>query len=232
LPSSLMLISLVASSLFLPGCASPPESIVKTPLSAPPAQPPSYIERINTGSIYQPASRQVSMFSAERKPRMIGDTLKVDISEALSTSSKITTTTSRANKVASTGPGSNSSSLGGLLKGVANMNATASGSDSFKGSGDTENTNNFTGRIAATVVNVLPNGNLMVAGERAIAFNNGLTTMRFSGIVNPADIGAGNVVASGDIVDARLEAVGKGDVNDTAGRSWLQRFLTKGLTVW
>jgi flagellar L-ring protein precursor FlgH len=227
-----MLISLSISSLFLPGCASQPESIVKSPYTAQPAQPPAYIERINTGSIYQPGAQQVSMFSGEHKPRSVGDTLKVDISEALSTSSKLSTNTSRANQVASTGPGSNSNSLGGLLKGVMNMNATASGSDSYKGSGDTENTNNFTGRIAASVINVLPNGNLMVAGERSIAFNSGLTTMRFSGIVNPQDIKSGNVVASGDIVDARLEAVGKGDVNDAAGRSWLQRILTKGLTVW
>lgn len=228
----LALATLAAAAILAAGCASPPESIVKTPYNVAPPPPPAYIERVNSGSIFQGSSQQVSLFSMDRKPRNIGDTLKIDIAENLSTSNKLATTTSRENAVASKGPGTNSNALGSLLKGIVNLDASASGNDSYKGTGDTSNTNNFTGRIAASVVNVQSNGNLVVAGERQIAFNNGVTTLRFSGIVNPADIKAGNVVASGDVVDARLEAVGKGDVNDAAGRSWLQRVLTKGLTVW
>ena len=52
------------------------------------------------------------------------------------------------------------------------------------------------------------------------------------GVVNPNDIRAGNVVASSDVVNANLEAVGDGEVSDTASRSWLQRVLTKSLAVW
>lgn len=216
----------------LTGCANQTSALVQAPLSAPPVPPPTYIERVHTGAIFQANAPMATLFSAERKPRSIGDTLKIDIAESLSATTNTRTDASRENKVASKGPGSSSDALGGALKSLLNLDATASGSDSFKGAGSAENTSKFNGRLAASVVNVLPNGNLLVAGERSIAFNRGLTTLRFSGVVNPSDIKAGNIVASGDVVDARLEAVGGGDVDDTASRSWLQRVLTKSLQVW
>ncbi|MDB5818812.1 MAG: flgH [Rhizobacter sp.] len=215
----------------LAGCAAEP-SIVPTPYTAPPLAQPAFIERANTGSIYQPNGVAASLFSTEKKPRYVGDTLKVDIAETLSTSSKIASNTSRENKLASKGPGNGSDSLGGLLKGIVNQDTSASGSDSFKGAGNTDSSNKFNGRIAASVINVLANGNLLVAGQRSIAVNQGITTLRFSGVVNPTDIKPGNVVASSDVVDARLEAVGQGDTSDASSRTWLQRVLTKGLSIW
>ena len=82
------------------------------------------------------------------------------------------------------------------------------------------------------MINVLPNGHLVVAGERSVAMNGGTSTLRFSGIVNPRDIRAGNVVASADAVNARVELVGQGDVSEAATRNWLQRVLTSSMTVW
>ncbi|MDC8783858.1 flagellar basal body L-ring protein FlgH [Roseateles koreensis] len=214
------------------GCASAPTTITRGPLTAAPAMTPTYVEAQVTGGIYRPGMATDSLFSAERRPRNVGDTLKVDISEILSASSKLSTDNSRANALTSKGPGSNSNSLGSVLKGLMNMDVSASGTDSFKGSGNTENNSKLTGRLAASVVNVLSNGHLVVGGERSIAFNNGVSTMRFSGVVDPRDVKAGNVVQSGDVVDARLEIVGQGDVSETASRSWLQRLLTHQLTVW
>ncbi|TAL15375.1 MAG: flagellar basal body L-ring protein FlgH [Aquabacterium sp.] len=223
------LVPLATLAVVAGGCSSVPEPIVQGPLSAAPIPHPAYVERLNTGSIFQPNAPSASLFSSQKLPRALGDTLKVEIAEELSTRSKLSTTTSRDNKVVSKGPGG---SGGGLFNGVMNLDASAGGSDSFKGSGDSENTSSFTGKIAVTVVNVLANGNLVVAGERTIGFNNGMTTMRFSGVVNPADVRAGNVVSSNDVVNARLEAVGRGDVSEAASRNWLQRALTKSLTVW
>jgi flagellar L-ring protein precursor FlgH len=81
-------------------------------------------------------------------------------------------------------------------------------------------------------VNVMPNGHLVVAGERSMALNGGTSTLRFAGMVNPKDIKAGNIVASADVLNARYEVSGQGDVSDAASRNWLQRLLTKTLTVW
>ena len=82
------------------------------------------------------------------------------------------------------------------------------------------------------MINVLSNGNLVVAGERSMSFNGTLNTLRFSGVVNPLDIKAGGIVASGDVVDAKTELTGAGGTADTASRSWLQKLLTDGLSVW
>ena len=95
-----------------------------------------------------------------------------------------------------------------------------------------KNTTTFNARLSAYVINVLSNGNLVVAGERSMSFNGTLNTLRFSGVVNPLDIKAGGIVASGDVVDAKTELVGSGGPADAASRSWLQKLLTDGLSVW
>ncbi|WP_367848166.1 flagellar basal body L-ring protein FlgH [Rhodoferax sp. WC2427] len=214
----------------LAACAS--DSIIPPPVRANPLTPPTDIEPVATGAIFRQNMTTGSLFSDRRKPRKIGDALKVDIAESMNASSVTNSDLSRASTLASKGPGSESNSLGSILKGIMNVDASASGSDTYKGKGSTDSSNKFQGRLAASVINVLSNGYLVVAGERSMAFNNGISTLRFSGVVNPIDITSGNVVASGDVVDARLELVGKGDMSDTASRSWIQRILAKSLSFW
>lgn len=215
----------------LAGCGTPP-SIVQTPTHVPALPPVVQVERAHTGSIFQASTSQAWLFADQYKPRRIGDTLKIDISESLTASNKLDTETSRENKVSSKGPGSGDDSLNGLLSGILNMDATAAGSDSFKGGGKSEKSNQLKGKIGASVINVLANGNLVVAGERQISFDGNLSTLRFSGVVNPKDIQPGGIVSSTDVVDARFEHVGRGDIRDANSRTWLQKVLTDTLTVW
>ncbi|HIV71387.1 MAG TPA: flagellar basal body L-ring protein FlgH [Candidatus Aquabacterium excrementipullorum] len=217
-------------AITLAGCGTPP-SIVQAPVSVTPNQPAGYVERINNGAIFQASLSSGSLFTTDRRPRNVGDTLKIDISETLTANSTLDTKTSRENEVASVGPGG-SGSGSSFIDRLMNMNAKASGSDSFKGSGATTNSSKFEAQLAASVINVLPNGNLVVAGERSILLNGNMSTLRFSGVVNPRDIKSNNVVASADIVDARFEVGGKGDVPESVSRTWLQRFLTNTLSVW
>ena len=215
----------------LGGCAAPAEPLVNGPILVPPAAKPTYVERANTGSLFQPTMSAGLLFTGQKRPSNVGDTLKIDISESLAASNKLSANMSRSNSLSQQGPG-DSSSMGGVFKSLVDMSGTASGSDSFKGAGDSQNANTFNGKIAVSVINVLSNGNLVVAGERMVAFNKGKTTLRFSGVVNPQDIKTGNIVASSDVVNARVEAVGDGEASETAGRSWLQRVLTNGLSIW
>ncbi|WPB55658.1 flagellar basal body L-ring protein FlgH [Xylophilus sp. GOD-11R] len=225
-------ITLLASACaVLTGCASSAPSIMNGPLAAMPAAQPAFVERVNNGAIYQQNMTMAALYNGRRKPRFVGDSLKVDIAESSSGSNTVKTATSRKNALASKGPGTASSSKG-LINQIINLNATASGSDSYDGSGATSNATSFTGQIAATVINVLPNGNLVIAGERTMAMSNGVNTLRFSGIVDPKDFTQGNVVASTDVVNARLEVAGKGDVSEAGSRNWLQRVLTNSLSVW
>ncbi len=213
------------------GCSSP-QPFMTSPMSASPNEPPPYVERVPTGSLFQPGMMAGTLFSGERKPRALGDTLKVDISEKLTASNKVETNTSRENKVASKGPGNGAPGKGNFFDKLVNMDATASGSDAYKGQGSTDNALSLAAQLTVSVVNVLPNGHLVVAGERSMALNGGTSTLRFAGTVNPRDIKAGNVVMSSDVLNARYELDGQGDVSEAGSRSWLQRFLTKSLTVW
>ncbi|WP_397534185.1 flagellar basal body L-ring protein FlgH [Roseateles sp.] len=217
--------------LLLGACASAPPSLVQGALRAPQAAQPMYLERPTNGAIYQAHLPTASLFSSERRPQAIGDTLKVDISESFKAAQRQSTDTSRDNKLAVKGPGAGRKS-GGLLESLWNADASAAGSDAFKGAGTAEASSSFNGQIAVSVINVLPNGHLLVAGERSTRLNGGGTTLRFSGLVDPRDIGPGNLVSSANVVNALLESAGQGEVSEAAQRSWLQRVLTRSLTVW
>lgn len=212
------------------GACSSTSPTVPGPMVATALQTPLYLERPSNGAIFQPGMNANSLFSPERRPSAVGDTMKVDIAETLKASQKQTTDTSRSSQLASKGPGG--SSKVGFIDRLLNLNASASGADSFKGSGTTSTENSFATQIAVTVINVMPNGNLLVAGERSIGLNQGVNTIRFSGIVNPRSIQPGNVVPSGEVVNASLESVAQGDVSDASSRTWLQRVLARTLSVW
>lgn len=213
----------------LAGCATSEPSIVTAPVSV--AVPPrlAAIERVNTGGLFRARSFN-DPFSGRAKPRNVGDSLKVDIAESMSASSTTKTDASRENEIANKGPGSNSGT--GFLGSMLNLDAEASGSDSFKGDGSTSNTSSFTGQIAVSVINVLPNGHLVVAGERSMAMNGDVKTLRFSGVVDPRDLRPENIVGSADVINARLEVAGRGDTSEAGQRSWLQRVLTNSLAIW
>ena len=221
---------ILASGFILPGCSTTKDSIISSPTTIRSNYQVASLERNNPGAIFQP-NNSVGLFQ-DTRPHHIGDTLKIDISESFSGSSKSNTSASRKNDVASKGPGTGDDNMSGLLKGLLNMNASASGSDSFTGKGSTDAANTLKGKLAASVINVLPSGNLVVAGEKSVAFNGTINTLRFSGVVNPKDISSARIVSSEDVIDARLETVANGTVADTVSKGWLQKLLTDAMMVW
>lgn len=217
------------AAVLLAGCASRPDSIVTTPVSVVPAAPAPAIERVATGGLFNPATFN-SPFGGRRKPRNVGDTLKIEIAENMNASNKAKTDASRKNDMAAKGPGTSSGT--GMLASLLNLDASASGSDSFSGDGSSSNSSSVTGQMAASVINILPNGNLVVAGERSIAMNGDIKTLRFSGVVDPQDLKPNNVVASADVMNAKVEIAGRGDVSEAGHRTWLQRVLTNSMAIW
>lgn len=212
----------------LTGCAATNMPLVQGPLFVPPQPAPAVVERVPTGSLFQPHTD--SLFTGRRKPAAIGEVLKVDISESLSASSTVKSNVGRDTSLSSKGPGTDSE--GALLRDLLNQDIQASGSSRFKGEGGAQNDSSFNGQIATSVINVLANGNLVVAGERSIALNGNRSTLRFSGVVDPRDIRDGNVVQSRDVVNARMELLGQGDLADGSSRNWLQRVFNNSLSIW
>ena len=81
------------------------------------------------------------------------------------------------------------------------------------------------GSITVTVIDVLPNGNLVVGGEKQVNVNGEISDLRLTGVVNPRDIKAGNTISSKKVADARIEYKESGVISEAQVMGWLARFF-------
>ncbi len=84
---------------------------------------------------------------------------------------------------------------------------------------------NFTGSITATVIEVLPNGHLVISGEKQIGVGHNVDVLRFSGTVDPITIQPGNTVTSTQVANVRVAQVGRGAQQEAQGIGWVARFF-------
>lgn len=146
---------------------------------------------------------QWGMF-ADKKARDVGDILTIIIDE----STTLNATKSRSNtKDANVNLGAGTGIFHFLAAASANI------SDSFEADGSARDTNNFRGRITVTVVEVLPNDNMIVEGTQSIWQNRDEHKITLRGIVRRADVTAANTVPSTKVADATLKFDGKGPLN-------------------
>jgi len=213
-------LALLILPALLAGCATPyPEPHVEmaaTPVvNLPPVQPMA----ATNGSIYQAASYR-PLFE-DHRARLVGDTLTINITEKVSASQ---TSTSELSKTGSLSAGV--SALPGISsKAFGRASAEATSANDNKGKGSNQNTNEFTGAITAVVTGVLPNGHLMISGEKQIGVNRNVDVLRFSGQVDPRMIGQGNAVPSTSVANVRIEQRGRGATADAHAVGWLSRFF-------
>ena len=106
-----------------------------------------------------------------------------------------------------------------------NMNFNLNNQRQFTGQGQSLQNNQITGSVSVTVAKVLPNGNLVVQGEKWIRINQGKEFVQLSGIVRPQDIKADNSITSDRVANARISYGGTGQVNNTNAQGWLSRIL-------
>jgi flagellar L-ring protein precursor FlgH len=198
------------------GCAQlKRDPITQQPMTAQPPMPP---QMQAPGSIFNPGYAGHPLFEDQR-PRNVGDILTIVIAEniAATKSSGLT-----ANHNANTNVAAAGSFLPGLFNHAA-VNAT--GTNNFNGTGGANASNTFNGVLTVTVTNVLPNGNLVVSGEKEMVINQGNEYVRFSGVVNPNTVAGDNSVYSNQVSDAKIEYSAKGVINEAETMGWLQRFF-------
>jgi flagellar L-ring protein precursor FlgH len=204
----------------LAGCSSiqpTPPTAIHQPMSIRP-EPPAQVVPAN-GAIYQAALAR-PLFE-DRRARHVGDTITINLVERNNAQKSANASTSRT-----------SSMSGGItslsrvpLAGLAGLNAEAGMESGFKGAGAAAANNAFNGTITVTVIEVLPNGNLLVSGEKQMAINQGSEFIRFSGVINPNTVTTSNTVQSTQVADARIEYRGSGALDETQQIGWLQRFF-------
>jgi flagellar L-ring protein precursor FlgH len=230
--ATVLVCAVICAAVFagLTGCGSfgdalnprPPVDVA-TPIYAAPVALPA--PPVSNGSIYQAA--QYRPLFEDYRARLVGDSITVQIVEKISATQKSTSSIDKSGKVAA-----GITALPFLAANSFNR-ATAAGTTSVSsaGAGTTENTNDFSGTITAVVTGVLPNGHLLVAGEKQIGVNHNVDVLRFSGQVDPHMIQTGNVVASAQIANVRIEQRGRGAQADAQGIGWLSRFFLNVLPI-
>ncbi|MBP0492501.1 flagellar basal body L-ring protein FlgH [Roseomonas indoligenes] len=101
----------------------------------------------------------------------------------------------------------------------------ASSANSSVGKGEIRRTEAVTMRVAATVTQVLPNGNLVVSGRQQVRVNQEMRDLSIAGIIRPQDIASDNTVQHDRLAEARIAYGGRGTVSDVQAPRYGQQVL-------
>lgn len=175
-----------------------------------------------------PGSREQGI-ATDMKAARVGDIITIVIAENAATSSTQNKKTGSDSSVdasvsqflyplAASKLGTHNGALPGIKFG---------GKSDFSGGGQVSNTQSLTARAAVLVTDVLPNGNLVIAGARKLTFSGETQNVVLHGVVRPSDIDSGNTVLSTNIADARLEFISEGSLTDAQKRGWLTNLYEK-----
>jgi flagellar L-ring protein precursor FlgH len=214
-------------ALAFSGCASlphpvsvdfPDSSVRPLPLAA--ASPNTVaVTTPVSGSLFQKAAYRPAF--EDPRARMVGDQITINIIENIAASQ---VSKSTANRTTSGSIGVSAMPFVAPMD-MANMKVGTTSANDFSGKGGTESANTFTGVITATVIDVLPNGHLVVAGDKQIGVNQNVDVMRFSGTVDPRLIQPGNLINSTQVANVRVESKGRGGQAEAQTVGWLTRFF-------
>lgn len=203
--------------LLTAGCSTVPPTNVHQPMTARPS--PRFEMPSGNGAIYQ-AGASRPLFE-DRRARYVGDTITVKITESTTASTKSNNKLDKSNTSTASVTG-----LSGLPgKGLLGLDLNAKSANAFSGKGEAANNNIFTGNMTVTVIDVMPNGNLLVSGEKQVAIGAEQEFVRISGVVNPSFVDAFNIVESSKIADARIEYKSSGQISEGNLMPWLARFF-------
>ena len=161
-----------------------------------------------------------SLYSDIRATK-VGDVVTVIILEKTLASNTSKITTGKETKI-----GANAEEGTGALDFIPGLSMSGNISKQHEGTGTTERKGTIVGKMAAVVVDVLENGNLVIRGEKEIVINDEKETLILTGIVRPNDISTENVVYSTDIANTKIIYKGKGIVSSGAKPSLLTRIIS------
>lgn len=167
----------------------------------------------------------------DRKARTVGDIVTVNIVEEASATQEASTETGRTSSM-----DASLDDIFGLPQNLGMTNFLGSGQPfspslkgdyarDFKGSGKTTRKNELVLTVTATVVEVLPSGNLRIRGQREVKVNREKQTVYLEGVIRPEDISPANSVVSTQIADARIKYTGRGVLGDVQGPGWFSRIM-------
>ncbi len=202
------------------GCITT-QSSTKTTISSP--------HEVSQQALQPPATTEGSLWSAKRsthlfsdlKARNVGDIVTINVVESATASKNATTKTSRESEMAAKWTGVLQKMTGDWVGGEV----SAGLNNNFDGKGETTRSSQLAAYITAQVIQVLPNGYLVIQGHRQVRVNNENQIINVQGVIRTEDINANNIVLSTYIADARIELIGEGVISDKQRPGWLARIL-------
>jgi len=179
-------------------------------------------------SLWKTDTSSSSMF-ADKKARRVGDIVTIVVQQVNSATRNNNTTTSKQTAVDASianflyGPAAS----GLLTKGGAYPAMSFSGKNTYSGGGQINNAETITDQVAVRVIDVLPNGNLVVEGRRHTAFSDEKQDAVLRGTIRCDDIMANNTIYSYNVADASIQFVSHGTVTDAQRKGWFNRIWDK-----
>jgi flagellar L-ring protein precursor FlgH len=193
------------------------------------------------GSLWRDGVTDERGMFADKRAKRVGDILTIVVNENVGMTNSLSTTTNKQNSsqnmsgvegVASSVINQFLGSFPGILSkrlhGAPGSSVTpqlpllsTSGTNAFQGGGTITNNQTITARAAVQVIDVLPNGNLVIEGLREISFSKERQFASLHGIVRPYDIQPDNTVDSTNIAAAQIDIVSEGTLTDAQKKGWL-----------
>jgi flagellar L-ring protein precursor FlgH len=179
-------------------------------------------------SIWAKRSPTSKALYADDKANQIGDLLTIVINEDHKVDNKVKRDLSRDSSK-SLNIGEKSVSVEHVLPTVPEINVELGSSKSLKGKSDYKDERSIEDQITVVVVDIHPNGNLVVIGTRSRDINGDKQIIQVSGIVRPSDIAFGNSIRSERVANFQLVALSEGVTESYNNPGWLGKMLDK---VW
>lgn len=177
------------------------------------------------GSLYSP-SALLSDVARDPRARQLDDIVTIVIADKASAIAKGTTNTSRKSDTKQV--------IGSFLGKTnplgrwANL-ASVNGETKVDGQGQTSRETTLTTTLSARVTHVLPNGNMVVEGQKQVAVNAEQQTVTVRGVVRASDVGPGNMIRSDRLAQLEVRVNGKGVVGDAIRRPFILYRLLLGI---
>jgi flagellar L-ring protein FlgH len=213
----------VLVALLAAGCAAPGAMVAgTTPDWSPPPIERTEVLDADGGFQYGHGS----LYSG-RRARGMGDLVTIRVVQNTQAGTSATTSLKRSGTTSA-----GVSALFGLETAVADIKGNGptfdlgtTSTNDFEGEGGTDRVGSVTGTITTRVVDVLPNGHLVVLGRQDVRVNNETEVLAITGVIDPRDLATDSSVLSTRVADLRLEYAGIGVVSGKQRPGWFTRIL-------
>jgi flagellar L-ring protein precursor FlgH len=203
-------------------------------------------QSVQAGSLWREGVTEERGMFADKRAKRVGDIVTIVVNETATLTNTLALTTNKESKSGVEGvvsslvnqfvaglPGTllgkkfSQNAAHGTVPPLTPPSLSTQGSSSYTGGGTINNTQTITARAAVQVIDVLPNGNLVIEGVREISFSKEKQFVSLHGIVRPYDIQPDNTVASSNVADAQVQVVSEGTLTDAQKKGWLLRLNDK-----